>query len=65
MESITLEARVPKSIAVNGEMQIDFDVEKKVVFEEVRETLNRRFYDADFHGKDWLKLHDERAPYKR
>jgi hypothetical protein len=29
VESITLEARVPKSIAVNGEMQIDFDVEKK------------------------------------
>ena len=40
-----------------------FDVEKKVVFEEVWETLNRRFYDAKFHDKDWLKLHDEWAPY--
>jgi tricorn protease len=63
VKSIALEARMPKSISVDAEMQIDFDVEKKVVFEEAWETLNRRFYDGDFHGKDWLKLHDEWAPY--
>src|SRR5260370_23526746 len=44
-------------------MQIDFDVEKKVVFEEAWETLNRHFYDANFNGRNWLKLHDEWAPY--
>jgi Tol biopolymer transport system component len=63
VKSIALEARTPKSVAISAEMQIDFDVEKKVVFEEVWETLNRRFYDANFDGKDWLKLHDEWAPY--
>jgi tricorn protease len=63
VKSITLETRAPKTIEVSAEMQIDFDVEKKVVFEEAWETLNRRFYDAEFHGKDWLKLHDAWAPY--
>jgi C-terminal processing protease CtpA/Prc len=63
VKSITVESRTPKPIGVTAPMQIDFDVEKKVVFEEAWETLNRHFYDANFHGKNWLKLHDEWAPY--
>ena len=63
VKSIAVETRTPKSIAVTAPMQIDFDAEKKVVFEEAWETLNRRFYDANFNGKNWLKLHDEWAPY--
>ena len=63
VKSITVESRTPKTIAVTAPMQIDFDVEKKVVFEEAWETLNRRFYDANFNGRNWLKLHDEWAPY--
>jgi tricorn protease len=63
VKSITVESRTVKAIAVTAPMQIDFDVEKKVVFEEAWETLNRRFYDAKFNGHDWLKLHDEWAPY--
>ncbi len=63
VKTITVESRTPKTIAVTAPMQIDFDVEKKVVFEEAWETLNRRFYDANFNGKNWLKLHDEWAPY--
>jgi tricorn protease len=63
VKSITIESRTPKAIAVNASLQIDFDKEKEVVFEEAWETLNRRFYDANFNGKNWLKLHDEWAPY--
>jgi Tol biopolymer transport system component/C-terminal processing protease CtpA/Prc len=63
VKMITVEARTMKAIEVTAPMQIDFDVEKKVVFEEAWETLNRRFYDAKFNGHDWLKLHDEWAPY--
>jgi tricorn protease len=63
VRSIVIETRTPKTIAVTAPMQIDFDAEKKVVFEEAWETLNRRFYDANFNGKNWLKLHDEWAPY--
>jgi tricorn protease len=63
VKSIVVETRAPKTVAVTAPMQIDFDVEKKVVFEEAWGTLNRRFYDANFNGKNWLKLHDEWAPY--
>ena len=63
VKTIVVETRTSKTIAVSAAMQIDFDAEKKVVFEETWETLNRRFYDANFNGKDWLKLHDEWAPY--
>ncbi len=63
VKTITIESRTPKTIAVSASMQIDFDAEKKVVFEEAWETLNRRFYDAKFNGHDWLKLHDEWTPY--
>jgi C-terminal processing protease CtpA/Prc/Tol biopolymer transport system component len=63
VKSIGVETRTPKTVAVTAPMQIDFDAEKKVVFEEAWETLNRRFYDAKFNGHDWLKLHDEWAPY--
>jgi len=63
VKSIVVETRTPKTIAVTARMEVDFDAEKKVVFEEAWETLNRRFYDAKFNGHDWLKLHDEWAPY--
>jgi tricorn protease len=63
VKSIVVETRTPKTVAVTAPMQIDFDVEKKVVFEEAWETLNRRFFDANFNGRNWLKLHDEWAPY--
>ncbi len=63
VKSIVVETRTPKAITVTAPMQIDFDAEKKVVFEEAWGTLNRQFYDAKFNGKDWLKLHDEWSPY--
>ena len=63
VKTIVVETRAPKTIAVTAPMEIDFDAEKKVVFEEAWETLNRRFYDANFNGHNWLKLHDEWAPY--
>ncbi len=44
-------------------MDVDFDAEKNVVFEEAWSTLNRRFFDAKFNGHDWRALHDEWAPY--
>ena len=63
VKSITVETRMPKSIAVSARMEVDFDAEKKVVFDEAWETLNRRFYDAKFNGHDWQKLHEEWDPY--
>ncbi|ADW69902.1 S41 family peptidase [Granulicella tundricola] len=63
VKTIALESRTPKTVAISGRLQIDFDQEKKVVFEEAWGTLNRRFYDGKFNGQDWRKLHDEWQPY--
>jgi Tol biopolymer transport system component/C-terminal processing protease CtpA/Prc len=54
----------PKStpVAVTAELDIDFDVEKKVVFEQAWGVLNRRFYDPKFHGADWSGLREQWRP---
>ena len=43
-------------------MDVDFDVEKNIVFEEAWSTLDRRFFDPAFHGKDWDKERTIFAP---
>ncbi len=63
VHSIAVESRNAKSIAASAPMDVDFDAEKKVVFEEAWGILNRQFFDAKFNGHDWRGLHDEWAPY--
>ncbi len=63
VHSIAVESRTPKTIATTAPMDIDFDAEKNVVFEEAWGILNRRFFDAKFNGHDWRSLHDEWAPF--
>jgi tricorn protease len=63
VKMIPLESRTPKPVAITARVQVDFDKEKQVVFEEAWETLNRRFFDKTFNGHDWRKLHDEWEPY--
>ncbi len=63
VRSIALEARTPKTVNVSARVQVSFDEEKRVVFEEAWGTLNRRFFDASFNHHDWRKLHDEWLPY--
>ena len=63
VHSITLETRQPKPIAVSAPLDVDFDAEKRVVFEEAWSTLNREFFDAHFNGQDWRGLHDTFAPW--
>lgn len=63
VHAIAIESRTPKTIAVSASMDVDFDAEKKIVFEEAWSILNRQFFDAAFNGHDWRGLHDEWAPY--
>ena len=58
--STPLDGPKPKPLAVTAEMDVDFDVEKTIVFDEAWSTLDRRFFDPAFHGKDWDK---ERAVF--
>ncbi len=52
-----------KPLQVNAELDVDFDVEKTVVFEQAWGVLNRGFYDGKFHGKDWEALRQKWEPY--
>ena len=54
--STPLETPRPKALAVTAEMDVDFDAEKRVVFDEAWGALDRRFYDAKFHDQDWKAL---------
>ncbi len=61
--STGLESPKPKGLSVTAELDVDFDAEKQVVFDEAWGTLNRRFYDPRFHGADWAALRTRFQPY--
>ena len=61
--STAIDQPKPKPLAVNAEMDVDFDVEKTVVFEQAWGVLNRGFYDPKFHGANWEQLRQRWAPY--
>ncbi len=63
VRSITLESRTPKVLALHASMEVDFDKEKMVVFDEAWSTLDHRFFRADFNGADWPALKTEWTPY--
>ena len=60
---ITLESGQAKPITATATLDVDFDQDKNTAFEEAWSVLNRRFYDADFHGHNWTELHATFAPY--
>lgn len=61
--SSPIEQPKPKPLAANAELDVDFDVEKTVVFEQAWGVLNRGFYDPKFHGANWEQLRQRWAPY--
>jgi C-terminal processing protease CtpA/Prc len=61
--STPLDTPKPKAIPVDASLDVDFDSEKQVVFDEAWSTLNHRFYDGNFHGQDWAALRSQTEPY--
>ncbi len=60
---ITLESAQIKPIAASATLDVDFNEEKRIAFDEAWSILNRRFYDADFDGRNWSELRTTFAPY--
>ncbi|MFI4966267.1 MAG: S41 family peptidase, partial [Caulobacterales bacterium] len=58
-----LETPKPKAVAVTAEMDVPFDQEKLVAFDEAWSLLSRSFFDANFHGKDWPAERARFLPY--
>jgi C-terminal processing protease CtpA/Prc len=61
--SMSLEAHTPKPLAASASLDIDFDLEKAVAFDEGWSILNQRFFDPEFNHQNWSALHDHYAPY--
>ena len=51
-----------RSVAVSAEMDVDFEQEKQVVFDQAWTYLNQFFNDTTFHGVDWPAEHRRFAP---
>ncbi len=63
VRSISLESRTPKPLQLSTAIDVDFDHEKMVVFDEAWTTLDHRFFDATFNDHNWPALRDEWRPY--
>ncbi len=63
VRSISLETRTPKTIALATSMDVNFDAEKMVVFQEAWTTLDHRFWNGNFNGADWPAIYQQWTPY--
>jgi tricorn protease len=61
--SVTLESRAVRQVAVTADLEVRFDRERQVVFDEAWTYLRDWFYDPAFHGADWNGLRTTYAPY--
>ena len=62
VQAINIDTRVTRAIAVNAEMDVNFDQEKMAVFEEAWAGQRDSFYDPRFHGVDWNAMRRTYAP---
>ncbi len=53
VQRIDIENRQAKPVAVNAELEVDFDREKMAVFEQAWAGQRDGFYDPKMHGVDW------------
>ena len=63
IRAISVETRVPRTIPVTASVEVDFNREKEIVFEEAWSTLDHRFFRADFNHHDWTSLRTQWEPY--
>lgn len=63
VRSVAVESRAVKPINLTASLDVDFDREKMVVFDEAWSTLDHRFFRGDFNGRDWAGLKTEWMPY--
>ena len=61
--SLSVETHAAKPVGVTASLDIDFDSDKLAAFEEGWALLRKRFYDPEFRGQNWNRLHDEYEGY--
>ena len=63
IQSISLDSRLPRPLAVTAELDVDFSTEKLQVFRQAWDVQNKGFYDPEFHGVDWKAVRAEYEPF--
>lgn len=63
IQSVSLEKREPKPIAVTAELDVDFSAEKLQVFQQAWDVQNKGFYDSEFHGVNWSGVRAAYEPF--
>ena len=63
IQSINVDTRVVKPLAVTAELDVDFARDKDEVFTEAWTYLNNHYYDEKFHGADWKGLRSRIQPW--
>jgi Tol biopolymer transport system component/C-terminal processing protease CtpA/Prc len=61
--AMPVESRQPRPLAVNAEVEIDFDAEKRAIFQQAWSYLATNFYDEKMHGADWAAVARNVEPY--
>lgn len=56
--SSPIEAAKPRQLQVSADLDIDFNREKTIAFEEGWRMLRDNFFDPEMHGANWDALHD-------
>jgi C-terminal processing protease CtpA/Prc/Tol biopolymer transport system component len=56
---IDLKSGVSEPLPYLAKMKIDYTAERTQVFEEAWRTIRDGYYDPNFHGYNWNKLHDK------
>jgi len=62
VQVIGVDNRQTRAVAVNAEMDVDFNLEKMAVFEEAWAGQRDNFYDPKMHGVDWNAVRKTYAP---
>ncbi|HLO79352.1 MAG TPA: S41 family peptidase [Chitinophagaceae bacterium] len=59
MARIDAKAGTQESLPYIAKLKIDYKAEREQVYEEAWRTIRDGFYDPNFHGYNWNKLHDK------
>jgi tricorn protease len=56
VSAINVESRVARTVAVSGEMDVDFATEKMEVLQQAHSYLRDNFFDEKMNGADWKTI---------
>ena len=62
IQTVALDKREPRPVAMLAEMDVDFAAEKVQVFKQAWDVQNKGFYDPAFHNTDWKAIRAEYEP---